>query len=232
MTVPAHNEQDHRSPRWGVSIAVALLGFMGMMAAFATAGPAQDAAPGEDERKRPPAQMTGSTPSYTKEIQPLFNKRCVACHGCLGSPCNLKLTSFRALERGSLGKNPYSVHFEAYARTGMNVVQTTAEWRKRGFYPVLSRGGSDMENLSRSMLFQIVEAGARHNTSGFSRKNLMPLYAKRYDHQCPATPEALGARLEKNPGIGMPFGLPALEEQEVSTLRSWLAGNAPGAHRG
>ena len=169
MTVPAHNEQDHRSPRWGVSIAVALLGFMGMMAAFAIAGPAQDAAPGEDERKRPPAQMTGSTPSYTKEIQPLFNKRCVACHGCLGSPCNLKLTSFRALERGSLGKNPYSVHFEAYARTGMNVVQTTAEWRRRGFYPVLSRGGAGRVGYGKPITLNAVPDGGGRCAAQYAR---------------------------------------------------------------
>ncbi|MES0384320.1 MAG: hypothetical protein ABUJ98_06970 [Hyphomicrobium sp.] len=82
---------------------------------------------------------TAST--YLAEIQPIFNKRCVACHGCLGSPCNLKLTSFRAAERGALAQNPYSIHLEDYQRTRMDVVQTTAEWRKRGFYPVLSRGG-------------------------------------------------------------------------------------------
>ena len=95
------------------------------------------------------------------EIQPIFNKRCVACHGCLGSPCNLKLTSFRAAERGALAQNPYSIHLEDYQRTRMDVVQTTAEWRKRGFYPVLSRGGSKLENLYRSLLYQMVETGAR-----------------------------------------------------------------------
>ena len=188
---------------------------------FAAAGSTEEAA-------QPPAHKKGAVPSYVDDIQPLFNKRCVACHGCLGSPCNLKLTSFRGLERGGLGRNPYSSHLDDYARTDMNVVPTTAEWRKRGFYPVLAREGSQTENLSRSMLFQMVETGAKHNTPGFSRKVLMPLYAKRYEHQCPATPEALSAQIEKNPAIGMPFGLPALKKTEVATLRAWIAGNAPG----
>jgi mono/diheme cytochrome c family protein len=181
-----------------------------------------------DETSKTPAKTRDGVPSYAHDIQPLFNKRCIACHGCLGSPCNLKLSSFRGLERGGFGKNPYSSHFGDYARTDMNVVQTTAEWRKRGFYPVLSRGGSREENLSRSMLTQVIEAGAKHSTPGFSRKTLMPLYAKRYEHRCPATPEALSAQIEKNPAIGMPFGLPALDEKEVETLRAWVAGNAPG----
>ncbi|ODS04152.1 hypothetical protein AUC71_05555 [Methyloceanibacter marginalis] len=110
----------------------------------------------------------------------------------------------------------------------MDVVQTTAEWRKRGFYPVLSRGGSEPENLQRSLLYQMIEAGTRHNKPGFSRQTLMPLYAKRYAHQCPATPEALGTQLKQNPASGMPFGLPSLDEDDFQTLRDWVASGSPG----
>jgi len=180
------------------------------------------------DRERTPANATRDIPGYTDDIQPIFNKRCIACHGCLGSPCNLKLTSFRGLDRGGFGQNPYSSHLESYARTDLDVARTTEEWRARGFYPVLSRNGSKAENVARSMLIQMVEAGARHNAPGFSRKALMPLYTKRYEHQCPATPDALAASIEADPAIGMPFGLPALTEKEVGTLRAWVAGNAPG----
>ena len=169
---------------------------------------------------------TAST--YLAEIQPIFNKRCVACHGCLGSPCNLKLTSFRAAERGALAQNPYSIHLEDYQRTRMDVVQTTAEWRKRGFYSVLSRGGSKLENFNLSLLYQMVEAGTRHNKPGFSRQTLMPIYSRRYKHQCPATPDALEAHLSQNPAAGMPFGLPALDEDEFTALRDWVAAGSPG----
>jgi hypothetical protein len=166
--------------------------------------------------------------TYLAEIQPIFNKRCVACHGCLGSPCNLKLTSFRAAERGALAQNPYSIHLEDYQRTGMDVVQTTADWRERGFYPVLSRGGSKLENLYRSLLYQMVETGTRHNKPGFSRQTLMPMYSQRYDHQCPATPDKLKAHLMQNPAAGMPFGLPALDEEELGTIRDWVDAGSPG----
>ena len=174
------------------------------------------------------AQDRSPTPSYSEKIQPLFNKRCVACHGCLGSPCNLKLTSFRAAERGALGKNPYSIHMEDYQRTGMDVVRTTEDWRKRGFHPVLSRGGLKSENLSRSLLYQLIKAGRQHNTPGFSRQSLEPIYSKRYNHQCPATPDGLNAYLKRTPTAGMPFGLPALDEEDFRTLRDWVAAGSPG----
>lgn len=188
---------------------------------FALSGPTE--APAQE-----PGPARSPVPSYAADIQPIFNKRCIACHGCLGSPCNLKLTSFRGVERGGFGQNPYSSHFLASPRTGMDVVETTAEWRARGFYPVLSRGGSKIENQYLSLLYQMVENGTRHNSPGFSRRALMPLYAKRYAHQCPATPDALRAQLKQNPAAGMPFGLPALDEQDFRTLRAWIRGGSPG----
>jgi len=175
-----------------------------------------------------PKRTGAPVPSYAADIQPIFNKRCVACHGCLGSPCNLKLTSFRGVERGGFGQHPYSSHILSSPRTGMDVVQTTAEWRARGFFPVLSRGGTRLENQYLSLLYQMVETGTRHNSPGFSRQTLMPLYAKRYAHQCPATPDALRAQLKQNPAAGMPFGLPALDEKDFRTLRNWVRAGSPG----
>ncbi len=110
----------------------------------------------------------------------------------------------------------------------MDVVQTTQEWRARGFYPVLSRGSETSENLARSMLYQLVKAEAAHNKPGISRKALMPLYAKRYAHQCPVSPDTLDDFLGTHPEAGMPFGLPALGDENIATLRQWVAGGSPG----
>ncbi len=209
--------KDPRSATKGI-VAFALV-FVLSLVTFALSGLAEHS---------PPAPPQTQTPSYTTDIQPIFNKRCVACHGCIGSPCNLKLTSFRGVERGAFGENPYSNHLLASPRTGMDVVQTTAEWRKRGFYPVLSRGGTKLENQYLSLLYQMIETGTRHNVPGFSRQALMPLYSKRYDHQCPATPNSLRAQLKQNPASGMPFGLPALEDRDFKTLRDWVMTGSPG----
>ena len=110
----------------------------------------------------------GVSASYASEIQPIFDNRCIACHGCIGSPCNVKLSAFRGVERGGFGTNPYSLHFDDVPRTGMDVHATTEGWRKAGFYPVVSRGGSATENLAGSMIAQLVTRGSR-TTSRASR---------------------------------------------------------------
>jgi hypothetical protein len=167
-------------------------------------------------------------PSYLEDVQPILTKRCVACHGCLGSPCNLKLTSFRGLDRGAYGPNPYAIHFEDYERTNMDAAPTTEAWRERGFYLVVSREGSPEQRRLDSLFSHILEAGERENRPGFSRQAQMPLYGERFNHSCPATPAALDGYLRQNPGAGMPFGLPALEAGESETLQNWIGAGAPG----
>lgn len=184
------------------------------------------------EEKGAPVAQTGpgpsASPEYVADIQPIFNRRCIACHGCLGSPCNVKLDTFRGADRGGFGINPYGNHVSASPRVSMDLVQTTGEWRQRGFYPVLDREGMPKDRLNRSLLYKMVAAGYRHNKPGFSRETVMPLYAKRYNHVCPATPQALDAYLEANPAAGMPFGLPAIANKDIGKLAAWVANGSPG----
>ncbi|MGJ0507314.1 MAG: fatty acid cis/trans isomerase [Methylocystis sp.] len=165
---------------------------------------------------------------YTTDIQPIFIRRCIACHGCLGSPCNVKLDSFRGADRSGFGVNPYSSHIESSPRVGMDVVETTADWRRRGFFPILDREGTQSDRQDHSLLYKMALAGHRHNQPGFSRAATMPLYAKRFDHQCPGSPEALDAYLQANPAAGMPFGLPAVSDADLGKLADWIANGAPG----
>ena len=174
------------------------------------------------------APAPSAAPDYTTEIQPIFNRRCIACHGCLGSPCNVKLDSFRGADRGGYGVNPYSSHIEASPRVGMDVAQTTGEWRERGFYSILEREGASSDRLNRSLLYKMVLAGYQHNQPGFSREAAMPLYARRYDHKCPATPKSLDAYLQATPAAGMPFGLPAISSADLEKLAAWVTSGSPG----
>ena len=176
-----------------------------------------------------PSQRESNTElRYASDIQPIFNRRCVACHGCLASPCNVKLDSFRGVERGGFGKNPYSTHFGAFSRTDMEVVQTTEEWRDRGFYPILFRAGDEEENLDKSLIYRMLASGYAHNKPEFSRQALMPLYANRYKHQCASSPSSLETQLAANPAGGMPFGLPSIDPAEFETLQDWVAQGSPG----
>lgn len=169
-----------------------------------------------------------SVPDYVDDVQPIFNRRCIACHGCLGSPCNVKLDSFRGLQRGGFGLNAYSDHVGNYPRTDMEAAHSLAAWRKKGFYPIVARDGAPEKNLDGSLLYLMIEAGQAHNSPGFSREALKGLRPERYKSTCPPKPAALKAELEKHPAIGMPFGLPALSDSDFETLEQWVANGSPG----
>jgi hypothetical protein len=169
-----------------------------------------------------------SAPDYLQDVQSIFNRRCIACHGCLGSPCNVKLDSFRGLERGGFGLNPYSNHLGTYPRTDMDAANNVAEWRKKGFYPIVAREGNPAKNLDQSLLYLLVKAGESYNVRGFSRAAANGLRPQRYLSTCPSTPAALRDKLENHPGIGMPFGLPALSHHDFETLTDWVAAGSPG----
>ncbi len=110
----------------------------------------------------------------------------------------------------------------------MDAAHSTAAWRERGFYPVLARGGSAPDNLDGSLLFQMVQAGVRENVPGFSRQSVDAVRQARFAATCPSTAEALRERLSAHPGLGMPFGLPAISRQDFETLKDWVAAGSPG----
>jgi hypothetical protein len=175
------------------------------------------------------AESVGAeAPHYSTQVQPIFDRRCIACHGCLGSPCNVKLDSFRGVDRGGFGRNPYSTRLTADPRTDMDAADSTAEWRERGFYPILARTASAQTNLDDSILYRMIDAGMRHNGLGISRAAVDPFRFQRFAATCPSSADALAARLQAHPGLGMPFGLPALAEEDVAILRDWIAKGSPG----
>ena len=45
--------------------------------------------------------------SYTDEVAPILERRCVVCHGCYDAPCQLKLSSSEGILRGA---NPDKVY--------------------------------------------------------------------------------------------------------------------------
>ena len=60
----------------------------------------------------PPAPVVFRAPTrtidYLKEVKPLLDKRCVVCHSCYNSPCQLKLDSFEGADRGATKKAIYN----------------------------------------------------------------------------------------------------------------------------
>ncbi|WOO43532.1 fatty acid cis/trans isomerase [Rubellicoccus peritrichatus] len=164
---------------------------------------------------------------YLSQIQPIFDSRCIACHGCLNSPCLLKLTSYEGLARGARSVNPDGIHLFPERPVRLIDEPNVAAWRKRGFFPVVNPKAKPDERLAQSNLYRMVMAGVAHNQGTFPLKPVEAIHAKENNHTC-ANPSELTAWLNKNPGAGMPFALPPLNTVEVMTITDWIKDGSPG----
>jgi len=153
---------------------------------------------------------------YIKDIQPILNKRCVVCHSCYNSPCQLKLSSPEGLDRGATKKLVYETRLQATDPTRLFIdAKNTEEWRKKGFYSVTDTSASEDGSLAMHMLNQ---KRVEPKSEGF--------YDSENDLTCSETEKELIKFFEDNPHKGMPFGFPELEEEEYSLLMTWLSQGA------
>ena len=56
----------------------------------------------------PATGQTAQTISYSKDIKPILDTRCVACHACYDAPCQLKLTAYDGVARGASKDRVYN----------------------------------------------------------------------------------------------------------------------------
>lgn len=164
---------------------------------------------------------------YLNKIQPILDRRCIACHGCLDSPCLLKLTSYGGLLRGGLAQNPDASHLFTEAPIRLNDAPSLRAWRERGFCTVIDRQGPPGERPGRSVLYRMIAAGTKRNQPGFPLPPLEAVYNKVDTHICPCT-EKIDDYLSKRPAAGMPFGFPALSQDELGIFSRWIVAGAPG----
>jgi hypothetical protein len=151
--------------------------------------------------------------SFENEIKPILDKRCVSCHSCYNSPCQLKLSSFEGIQRGATKKNIYENRIKADDPTRLFVDATNEkQWREKGFFSVLDSMEESNESIMMQYLFQ---------------KNKNPLNLGTYSPEsdkltCVKDKEELTEFFDKNPHKGMPYGFPALKKQEYNLLMTWL----------
>jgi len=72
--------------------------------------------------------------NYIVDVEPVLVKRCVVCHSCYNSPCQLKLSSWGGLDRGASKKKIYNggrLKTMDPSRLLMDA-HSTDEWRKKG----------------------------------------------------------------------------------------------------
>ena len=171
------------------------------------------------------AQAEGPAPaiSYTRDIQPIFTEKCVACHACYDSACQLNLGSGEGAARGASKVPVYDGERSKATPTTRLFYDAFGKqaWQQKGFYSVLDAQGSQAALMAR-----MLELG--HNAPlppnaklpedivlGLSRENMC------------AMPGEFNAYAGAHPKEGMPLAVTGLTDQQYQTLQRWLASGAP-----
>ena len=151
--------------------------------------------------------------SFSKDIKPILDKRCVSCHSCYNSPCQLKLDSYEGLDRGSSKNEIYAQRLNASEPTRLFVdAFSKNDWRNKNFSSVLNKDIDSDESIMMQYLFQ---------------KELNPQLKGNYSPEtekltCVKNKDELENYFDKNPHKAMPYGFPGLSKSEYNTLMTWL----------
>jgi len=171
-----------------------------------------------------PAPAPGQTISYEEEVEPVLEKRCVVCHACYDASCQLKMSSIEGIERGASPQVVYNQSRLKMARPMrlFEDAQSVPEWRAMGFHPVLNEHEDTIEANQ--------EAGVMHRILTLKEQNPLPegkLLPDSFDLSLDrklscATASTFDKYASKYPLWGMPYGLPAIEAEQQTTLLRWL----------
>ncbi len=156
--------------------------------------------------------------TYSETIAPIFTEKCVACHACYDSPCQLNLGSGEGLERGAHAEPIYNGGRKQAAETTRLFVdaQSNEQWRDKGFFDVLGHG-----QPQASLLATMLELGRQQPFAPNSRlPDSIDLGINR-QNQCPQ-PDDFTRYAQKNPHGGMPFAVTGLTDTEYLRIQQWL----------
>lgn len=179
-----------------------------------------------------PRPVASERISYQREIQPLLGRRCVVCHACYDAPCQLKLTAWEGVDRGGSKEQLYDTRLvDAEPSRLFEDAENTAEWRQRGFQPVLGDAAIEGGRATAGLMARLLEL--KSHAPGPAQGSLP---AERFDFDinralaCPSAAE-LPAYVAAHPDWGMPYGLPDIAPAEKTRLLQWLDQGAPGESR-
>ncbi|WP_321314740.1 fatty acid cis/trans isomerase [Halarcobacter sp.] len=149
--------------------------------------------------------------SFQKDIKPILDKRCVVCHSCYNSPCQLKLSSFEGLIRGATKEEIYENRIKPANPSRLFIdASNKKEWEELGFYSVLKNYKNT--NIMKELLVQKQQ----------KPENIGSYSPEKDDLTCSKDLKELDKYLSDNPYHGMPYGFPALNKKEHELLISWL----------
>ncbi|WP_051902374.1 fatty acid cis/trans isomerase [Photobacterium sanctipauli] len=182
------------------------------------------------QRILPPAAPLAN--NYLTDVKPVIENRCVVCHACYDAPCQLKMSSAEGIDRGSNKEKVYhGTRLLAANTTRMFIdAQTTAEWREKGFTPVLNEREQSAEaNTQAGVMARMLQLKQAHPlpTQAVLEDSQWDFSLDR-DQQCP-TIEEMASYEQSYPQWGMPYGLPQISDTENQILMDWLAAGSPMA---
>lgn len=165
------------------------------------------------------------TVHYQRDVQPIFDRTCVACHACNDAPCQLNLASAEGIIRGASKLPVYDglrSEDQAPTRLGVDALNVEA-WRAKGFFSARYAAASDgTAPLQASLLYRMVELG---HTNPWPPDSKLPdelTFGRDRQHQCPTVDE-FEDYAEKRPQQGMPWAMTGLSDGEFRTLQTWIA---------
>ena len=162
---------------------------------------------------------------FEQQVKPILERRCVVCHACYDAPCQLKISSLEGLRRGASKERIYEAkRISEMQPTRLFIdAKSVAEWRSRGFSPVLNEGPQSPENnLKNSVFYHLLRLKQQHPQPQDGPLPDSYTLALDREESC-ATQENIADFAKQNPSWGMPYALPNLSEPEHQTLVSWLA---------
>ncbi|WP_345977599.1 fatty acid cis/trans isomerase [Sulfurimonas sp. HSL3-7] len=159
---------------------------------------------------------------YLADVKPILDRRCVVCHSCYNSPCQLKLSSYEGADRGASKELVYKAErLRAQPPTRLFMdAETTAEWRKKSFFSVT--GNTAPEGFNNTTMAHLLRAKMRSPLSPGEYRPETDLLS------CPKNGEEVAEFIDNHPERGMPYGFPALTTKEYETLLHWLQQGAHG----
>lgn len=149
----------------------------------------------------------------------VIENRCVTCHSCYSSPCQINMQSYAGLLRGANKKVVYDGRrLLPQHPTRMFIdAQSAEEWRDNfDFFPILNR-----KSPEKSLLLQAVDEKNRRTTPG------KKLYSTQSGLTCPKE-DQFNSYIKANSSRVMPFGFPALDTMRLKHLKDWGRQGFPG----
>ena len=159
---------------------------------------------------------------YQRDIKPIFEQKCIACHACYDAPCQLKMTSNDGLVRGA-SKDPVydGARVKDAATTRLYVdAQTEAQWRDKNFFSVL-----EPQDQQAALMTRILALGQQQNWRPNQRLPEHIDLSINRSNQCSSSSE-FDAFANKHPASGMPFAVTGLTPAEYQAVTTWLAEGA------